>query len=120
MALNHRRGDAIALLDPRGNIARCRSHVETAASGVAVTFRQAGRAEDPMQTIIIGATFLMGVVLVLVAAFALFRKKLAAGKGSLKLGGIELSGTGSHILFLLVGAVLLMSGFGWASTQKAR
>ncbi|MBI1852305.1 MAG: hypothetical protein HYR85_18335 [Planctomycetes bacterium] len=71
-----------------------------------------------MQSIIIGVTFFLGVVVVIVAIVALF-KKITGGKGSLKLpGGIEISGTGASIVFLLVGAVLVLSSFGWAATQK--
>ncbi|MFQ5926660.1 MAG: hypothetical protein ACE5MH_04410, partial [Terriglobia bacterium] len=70
-----------------------------------------------MERVIIGVTFFLGVGLGVVAVVALFTKR-RDGKGRLKLPGIELSGTGAPILFLLVAAVLVMSGFGWASSQE--
>lgn len=70
-----------------------------------------------MEQVIIGVTFFLGVGLGIVAVVALFTKR-QEGKGRLKLPGIELSGTGAPILFLLVAAVLVLSGFGWASSQK--
>lgn len=73
-----------------------------------------------MQIMIIGATFLVGVVLAGVAVVALFRKRVAGGEGSLEIAGIKLSGRGSHVLFLLVGAVLMIAGYGWAITDASR
>ena len=70
-----------------------------------------------METTIISVTFFLGVGLSIVAVVALFTRR-GEGKGRLKLPGIELSGTGTPILFLFVGTVLIMSGFGWASSQK--
>lgn len=70
-----------------------------------------------MEQVIIGVTFFLGVGLGIVAVVALFTKR-QEGKGRLKLPGIEVSGTGAPILFLLVAAVLVLSGFGWASSQK--
>ena len=70
-----------------------------------------------MQMTIIGVTFFSGVGLAIVAVVALFMK-LGRGKGSLKLLGIELSGTGAPILFLFVGGALMLSGFGWASSRE--
>ena len=70
-----------------------------------------------MEQVIIGGTFFLGVGLGIVAVVALFTKR-QEGKGRLKLPGIELSGTGAPILFLLVAAVLVLSGFGWASSRQ--
>ena len=64
-----------------------------------------------MEKVIIGVTFFLGVGLGIVAVVALFTKR-GDGKGRLKLPGFEISGTGAPILFLLVAAVLVLSGFG--------
>ena len=69
-----------------------------------------------LQTIIIGTTFFIGVVMALCGVIAIF-KKLQPGSGSFKFLGAEISGTGG-ILMLLVSLVLLMSGFGWASSHS--
>ena len=69
-----------------------------------------------MEKVIIGVTFFLGVALGFVAIVALFTRR-GEGRGTLKLPGIELSGTGAPILFLLVAAVLVLSGFGWASSR---
>ena len=69
-----------------------------------------------LQTIIIGTTFFIGVVMALCGVVAIF-KKLQPGSGSFKFLGAEISGTGG-ILMPLVSLVLLMSGFGWASSHS--
>jgi C4-dicarboxylate-specific signal transduction histidine kinase len=69
-----------------------------------------------LQTIIIGTTFFIGVLMALCGVIAIF-KKLQPGSGSFKFLGAEISGTGG-ILMLLVSLVLLMSGFGWASSHS--
>jgi len=71
----------------------------------------------PLQTVIIGSTFFVGVILAFCGVVAIF-KKLQPGSGSFKFLGAEISGTGG-ILMLLVSLVLLLSGFGWASSHTA-
>ena len=70
-----------------------------------------------MQMVIIAVTFFLGVAFGIVAVVALFTRH-REGKGTFKFAGVELSGSGAPILFLFVGAVLMLSGFGWASSQK--
>ena len=71
-----------------------------------------------MQVTIIVATFVLGVIFGIVAVIALF-KNVKGGEGSLEMpGGIKISGKGAPIVFLLVSAVFVLSGFGWAATQK--
>lgn len=63
-------------------------------------------------------TFVLGVVVLLVAIIALFKSR-AEGGGSLEFGGFKLAGTGAPSTFLLVGVVLLLSGVnGYSTTQK--
>ncbi|MCM2332903.1 MAG: hypothetical protein NDI82_03040 [Anaeromyxobacteraceae bacterium] len=70
-----------------------------------------------LKTGMIAVTFAMGVVLVLVAVVALLRKIGSGEGGSLEFLGVKLSGGSAPVLFLGVGAVLLLSGFGWASSR---
>ena len=70
-----------------------------------------------MQQIIIGATFVLGVALVLMGVVAFFKKLRGGGQGSLKFLGIELSGAGP-VVILLAGSAMTLSGFGWAASQK--
>lgn len=69
-----------------------------------------------MQTFIIAITFGLGVV-VMIAGLVAFFKGRQQGRGSAKFLGVEISGTGATLV-LLVGLVLVLSGFGWASSQK--
>jgi len=69
-----------------------------------------------MQTGIIIATFVLGVLIAIVAIVALFKNK-KGGEGSLKFWGIELSGKGAPILFLLVGATLVIVTLRWATSE---
>jgi hypothetical protein len=69
-----------------------------------------------MQTFIIGVTFILGVAVVIAGLFAFF-KGLQSGSGSAKILGIEVSGSGGALV-LVVGLVMVLSGFGWASSQK--
>lgn len=69
-----------------------------------------------LQSLIIGTTFFIGVALAICGVIAVF-KKLQQGSGKFKFMGAEFSGTGG-VLLLLVSLVLLMSGFGWASSNK--
>ena len=64
-----------------------------------------------MEKFMVLVLFFLGVVLVLVAIVALF-KKIASGEGSLDLPGIKLSGKGAPI-FLLAGVFFSWSGFAW-------
>ena len=69
-----------------------------------------------MGELIIGATFVFGMLVVLIGIFAFFRN-LRGQQATFKVAGMELSGTGA--MFIVgMGAVLMLSGFGWASTQK--
>lgn len=70
-----------------------------------------------LKTVMIAVTFVMGVVLVLVAIVALLKKIGSGEGGSLEFLGVKLSGGSAPVLFLGVGAVLLLSGFGWASSR---
>jgi len=70
-----------------------------------------------LPTAIISVTFLLGVVLTLLGAFALV-KRLGGGGGSLKIVGIEISGANGAALILLVGSAMTLSSFGWASTHQ--
>jgi hypothetical protein len=70
-----------------------------------------------MQQVIIGATFVLGVALVLMGVVAFFKKLRGGGQGSLKVLGIELSGAGP-VVILLAGSAMTLSGFGWAASQK--
>lgn len=70
-----------------------------------------------MDRIIIGVTFVLGVVIILVAIVSLFRRPLQ-GEAHLKLAGLELSGSTPTIVFLLVGAALMWATFGWASSRN--
>ena len=69
-----------------------------------------------MQTFIIGATFILGIGVVVVGLIAFF-KGFQAGAASAKILGIEVSGKGGALV-LVVGLVLVLSGFGWATSQK--
>jgi hypothetical protein len=73
-------------------------------------------AEESMQTFIIGATFILGLVVMVVGLIALF-KGIQKGSASAKFMGVEVSGSGGALV-LLVGFILVLSGFGWASSQK--
>jgi hypothetical protein len=68
--------------------------------------------------LIISTTFLLGVALTLLGAIALLKKLGVAGKSSLKFAGIEISGANGAALLFLVGSVMILSGFGWASTHQ--
>ena len=70
-----------------------------------------------MDAVIIAVTFFLGVALAIVAIIALF-KGHAQGQGSFKIPGFEFSGTGAPVLFLFVAAVLVLTGFGFASSKK--
>lgn len=71
-----------------------------------------------LASFMIGTTFVLGVLLALLGTVALFRKKAAGGGGSLKIAGIEVNGRSGATLILLIGAVFVISGFGWAATQR--
>lgn len=64
-----------------------------------------------MENFMVLILFFLGVVLVLVAIIALFRK-VSSGEGSLDFLGIKLSGRGAPI-FLLAGVFFSWSGFTW-------
>ena len=70
-----------------------------------------------LPTVMIAVTFFLGVALVLLAGFALLRR-VGGGGGSLSMLGITISGASGPALFLVVGAVMTLSGFGWASAQR--
>jgi len=70
-----------------------------------------------VQNAVIIVTLVLGAIVVLVALVALLKKKPAGGEASLKLGGIELSGKGGPVVFLLVGAALVWASFNWATSQ---
>jgi hypothetical protein len=55
--------------------------------------------------------FFIGIVLILAAVVALFRK-VQPGEGSLEFAGVRLSGRGAPI-FLLAGLFISFSGYGW-------
>src|SRR5215467_1727368 len=69
-----------------------------------------------MQIFIIGATFILGIGVVIVGLIAFF-KGLQGGTASAKVLGVEVSGKGGALV-LVVGLVLVLSGFGWATSQK--
>lgn len=69
-----------------------------------------------LQSIIVGTTFFCGVALAICGVIAVFKNR-QEGKGKFKFMGAEFSGTGG-VLLLLVSLVLLMSGFGWASSNR--
>lgn len=69
-----------------------------------------------MQTFIIGATFILGIGVLIVGLIAFF-KGLQGGSASAKVLGVEVSGKGGALV-LVVGLVLVLSGFGWATSQK--
>lgn len=69
-----------------------------------------------MQTFIIGATFILGIGVVIVGLIAFF-KGLQGGAASAKILGVQVSGKGGALV-LVVGLVLVLSGFGWATSQK--
>jgi len=69
-----------------------------------------------MQTFIIGTTFILGLCVVIVGLIAFF-KGLQGGSASAKILGVEVSGKGGALV-LVVGLVLVLSGFGWATSQK--
>jgi len=71
-----------------------------------------------LPVLIIITTFLLGVVLTVLGAVALLKRLGAGGKSSLKFAGIEISGANGAALLLLVGSVMILSGFGWASTHQ--
>ena len=70
-----------------------------------------------MERMMIGTTFALGSVSVITAIVALFRESRSGGAGHLKLFSIEIQGTSGAVVFLLVGAVFVLSGFGWATTR---
>ena len=70
-----------------------------------------------VKTVMIVVTFCVGIVLILVAVVALFRRVGGKQGGSLSFLGATVSGSSAPALFLVVGAVLALAGFGWASSQ---
>ena len=64
---------------------------------------------------LIGTTFFLGVLLVLLGASSLLRP--AARGGGRKLAGIEITGRNGASMVLLVGAAFVASGSGWARTH---
>lgn len=69
-----------------------------------------------MRELIIGGTFLFGALIALAGIYAFF-KNLRGDQATLKALGMELSGTGALVIFVM-GAVMMLSGFGWATTQQ--
>ena len=69
-----------------------------------------------LQSTIIVTTFFIGVALAVCGVIAVF-KNVQKGSGKFRFMGAEFSGTGG-VLLLLVSLVLLMSAFGWASSNK--
>ncbi len=64
-----------------------------------------------METLMVLLLFFMGVLLILAAVVALFRK-VQPGEGSLEFAGVKLSGKGAPV-FLLSGVFFSFSGYGW-------
>jgi hypothetical protein len=75
---------------------------------------------DTLKLVIVGATAAAGIGLLVIAAFALLRNLGANAKGTFSLGGLKLEGTGAPVVFLLVGAGMLLSGFTWAATESVK
>lgn len=69
-----------------------------------------------MQIFIVGATFVLGIGVVIVGLIAFFKGR-QGGTASAKVLGVEVSGKGGALV-LVVGLVLVLSGFGWATSQK--
>ena len=72
-----------------------------------------------MQLLIIGVTFFLGVGIVIVGAVAIFRRGKSGG-GTIELPLIKLTADSAAGLLLVVGAAMILSGFAWASTDRAR
>ena len=72
-----------------------------------------------MLRVMLGTLFVVGLALIVVAVIALF-KKLTGGKGRLEILGIKLEGQGAPIIFLLVGAALLLLTVRGAEAADAR
>lgn len=72
-----------------------------------------------MLRVMLGALFVIGAALTVVSSVALF-KKLFRGKGSITLLGIKIEGQGAPIIFLLVGAGLLVVALRSAEAADAR
>lgn len=71
-----------------------------------------------LATLMIGATFVLGILLLLAGCAAVLRGRVRSGGGTLKVGGIEVSGKNGATMILVIGAAFVASGFGWASTQQ--
>ena len=65
-----------------------------------------------MEKLMIIVIFFLGVMSVVVAIIALF-KKLGSGSGEFAFMGIQISGTGAPSIFLFAGLVLMFSGRSW-------
>jgi hypothetical protein len=64
-----------------------------------------------MEQFMVLLLFFIGVLLILTAVVALFRK-VQPGEGSLEFAGVRLSGKGAPV-FLLAGVFFSFSGYGW-------
>jgi len=64
-------------------------------------------------------SFSVGVLLVIVAVIALFKKMGQQGTGEFEvLGLFKFKGVGGSIVFLFVGATLMMASAGWSTTSQ--
>ena len=70
-----------------------------------------------LQAFMIGATFVLGLVVVTVGIVAMWKGRARSEGGSLKAAGISVEGKNGAALILLVGAAFVLSGFGWAATR---
>jgi hypothetical protein len=64
-----------------------------------------------MEKFMVLLLFFIGVLLIITAIVALFRK-VQPGEGSLEFAGVKLSGKGASV-FLLAGVFISFSGYGW-------
>jgi hypothetical protein len=75
-----------------------------------------------LATLMIGATFVLGVLLLLTGCAAVLRGGArgggGGGGGTFKVAGIEVTGKNGATMILVIGAAFVASGFGWASTQQ--
>jgi len=71
-----------------------------------------------LATLMIGTTFLLGVLFMLFGCFAIARGKANGGGGEITFLGITVTGKSGATLIFLVGAAFVGLGFGWASTHK--